>query len=296
MRPHWARRGRTIRRGLHCTFVPGRCRRHSPPRSPPGRTRESVLRRSSHGPRPTLLRRAGRPVGRGRASGIVESLAPLRVRAGGCRARLPPRKACAGESATALPLACPRRVRQAPPPRGTRPARSGALVHPWGCHGRSARTRSAHTPVERASLGGLPAVWSPLRPVGLSAARRPRSLGWGGARSRRPPRGAGAPSAPGSVFSLTAFAASQLPFRAGRPSARDGECSRASPAGAASGPAPRSGRPAGLPGPEPFPSTRGEQGAESASLVSMRSVDFQKTAFACAEARFLLQPRRTLNP
>ncbi len=83
---------------------------------------------------------------------LFASLAPLRVRADGCRSEPPGGKGRAGLSAPALPLAFPRRVRQAPPPMGTRPARSGALADPWGCHGQSARTRFAHTPAERASF------------------------------------------------------------------------------------------------------------------------------------------------
>ena len=142
-----------------------------------------------------------------------EELAPLRVRADGCRSKLPVRQLCAGLSASALPLACPRRVRPASPPMGTRPARAGALVLPWGC----ADGRRPTTPLTH------------LRSA------------------------------------LNAFATSQLPSRFGHRSTVIGCCSRASPAGAASGPAPPSRRSTGLPRPNHFPLRVGEGGREEES-------------------------------
>jgi len=145
-----------------------------------------------------------------------EELAPLRVRADGCRSKLPVRQLCAGLSASALPLACPRRVRPASPPMGTRPARAGALVLPWGC----ADGRRPTTPLTH------------LRSA------------------------------------LNAFATSQLPSRFGHRSTVIGCCSRASPAGAASGPAPPSRRSTGLPRPNHFPPRGGEGGARRREPVT----------------------------
>jgi len=114
---------------------------------------------------------------------------------------------------------------------GTRPLRSHT------CGSRFFRP-SAHrvdiASVRRQVRGETPALHSvrALPSVAQAAAGRRRSL-----RSR-------------VRFSLTAFAASQLPFHFGCPSAVNGLCSRASPAGGAPGPAPPFGRSTDLPGPD----------------------------------------------
>jgi hypothetical protein len=149
-------------------------------------TRRGVLRGSTHGPRPPLLRRSGRTRGPwpplrycliARAPPRPLGRLPIVGGRPGRRCRFIGPLAPAGIPFQALPVG--------PPGHGSRPARSGALVLPAGCHG----------PVTPAPLRSR-ACGAPLRgqcqsPMGRASGRKVTALC---ASPAEAPPGAGAPS------------------------------------------------------------------------------------------------------